>query len=163
MKHLGGPVVSCLHYWSRGSGFESRWVSGASDWYWLTVGQGLLSILVVGKGRGGMFLFLPFLHFHSCSSFFPFLSFISSAISSISLLPLSGRRHKMTHKGWRVVKPQHSQSIESRWRQNSTHHCMALHCPEPFKVTFWSSWFDLKMLKGMQNTKPLSIWTDRHN
>ena len=26
---------------------------------------------VVGKGRGGMFLFLLFLHFHSCSSFFP--------------------------------------------------------------------------------------------
>ena len=29
------------------------------------------AILVVGKGRGGMFLFLLFLHFHSCSSFFP--------------------------------------------------------------------------------------------
>ena len=29
------------------------------------------AILVAGKGRGGMFLFLPFLHFHSCSSFFP--------------------------------------------------------------------------------------------
>ena len=27
--------------------------------------------LVAGKGRGGMFLFFPFLHFHSCSSFFP--------------------------------------------------------------------------------------------
>ena len=27
--------------------------------------------LVAGKGRGGMFLFLLFLHFHSCSSFFP--------------------------------------------------------------------------------------------
>ena len=25
----------------------------------------------VGKGRGGMFLFLLFLPFHSCSSFFP--------------------------------------------------------------------------------------------
>ena len=36
----------------------------------VTVGQGLLSF-VVGKGRGGMFLFLLFLHFHSCSSFFP--------------------------------------------------------------------------------------------
>ena len=30
------------------------------------------AILVVGKGRGGMFLFLLFLPFHSCSSFFPF-------------------------------------------------------------------------------------------
>ena len=29
------------------------------------------AILVVGKGRGGMFLFLLFLPFHSCSSFFP--------------------------------------------------------------------------------------------
>ena len=29
-----------------------------------------LAILVTGKGRGGMFLFLLFLHFHSCSSFF---------------------------------------------------------------------------------------------
>ena len=29
------------------------------------------AILVVGKGRGGMFLFLLFLHFHSCSSFYP--------------------------------------------------------------------------------------------
>ena len=29
------------------------------------------AILVAGKGRGGMFLFLLFLHYHSCSSFFP--------------------------------------------------------------------------------------------
>ena len=29
------------------------------------------AILVAGWGRGGMFLFLLFLHFHSCSSFFP--------------------------------------------------------------------------------------------
>ena len=29
------------------------------------------AILVAGKSRGGMFLFLLFLHFHSCSSFFP--------------------------------------------------------------------------------------------
>ena len=42
------------------------------------------AILVAGKGRRGMFLFLLFLHFHSCSSFFPVLSFISSTISSIS-------------------------------------------------------------------------------
>ena len=28
------------------------------------------AILEAGKGRGGMFLFLLFLHFHSCSSFF---------------------------------------------------------------------------------------------
>ena len=29
------------------------------------------AILVAGKGRGGMFLFILFLHFYSCSSFFP--------------------------------------------------------------------------------------------
>ena len=29
------------------------------------------SILVAGKGRGGMILFLLFLHLHSCSLFFP--------------------------------------------------------------------------------------------
>ena len=29
------------------------------------------AILVAGKGRGGMFLFLLFLHFHYCPSFFP--------------------------------------------------------------------------------------------
>ena len=73
------------------------------------------AILVVGKGRGGMFLFLLFLHFHSFT-FIPVplsslsLSFISSTLSSISFLPFSGRRHKMTLKGWRVVKPQHNQS-----------------------------------------------------
>ena len=73
------------------------------------------AILVACKGRRGMFLFLLFLHFHSCSSFFPVLSFISSTISSISFLPVSGRRHKMTHKCWRVVKPQHNQSIRIEW------------------------------------------------
>ena len=30
-----------------------------------------LAILVAGKGRGALFIFLLFLHFHSCSSFFP--------------------------------------------------------------------------------------------
>ena len=29
------------------------------------------AIFVAGKDRGAMFLFLLFLHFHSCSSFFP--------------------------------------------------------------------------------------------
>ena len=43
-----------------------------------------LAILVAGKGRGGMFLFLLFLCFHSCSSSSLSLSFILSTISSIS-------------------------------------------------------------------------------
>ena len=38
------------------------------------------------------------------------LSLISSTISSVTFLPFSGRRHKMTHKGWHVIKPQHNQS-----------------------------------------------------
>ena len=39
------------------------------------------AILVAGEGRGGRFLFLLFLHFHSFS-FLPCPSFISSTISS---------------------------------------------------------------------------------
>ena len=31
----------------------------------------LVAVLVAGKGTGGMLFFLLFLHFHSCSSFFP--------------------------------------------------------------------------------------------
>ena len=64
------------------------------------------AVLAAGKGRGGMFLFLLLLHFHSFSSFSPSLSFISSTISSIFLLPFSERWHKMTYKGWCVIKPQ---------------------------------------------------------
>ena len=52
------------------------------------------AILEQVRVEGDVFVFLLFLHFHSCSSFF--LSFISS---SISFLPFSGRRHKMTRKG----------------------------------------------------------------
>ena len=47
------------------------------------------AILVAGKGRGGMFLFLLFLHFHSCSSFFPSLFFSSLQLSLLSLFSLS--------------------------------------------------------------------------
>ena len=41
--------------------------------------------LVAGKGRGGMFLFLLFLHFHSCSSFFPVPPFLYLLLSLLSL------------------------------------------------------------------------------
>ena len=67
------------------------------------------AVLAAGMGRGGMFNFFcvfTFIHFPLSPLS---LSFIST-ISSISLLPFSGRRHKMTHKGWRVVKPQHNQN-----------------------------------------------------
>ena len=64
-----------------------RWgvsyVTGASNWYWLPVGQGLLS-----KGRGGMHLFLLFLHSHSCSSFFP-VPLSSPLLSLLYLFSLS--------------------------------------------------------------------------
>ena len=46
------------------------------------------AILVAGKGRWGIFLFLLFLHFHSCS-FLPCPSFSSSLLSLLSLFSLS--------------------------------------------------------------------------
>ena len=55
---LGGAKVLCiLHHWGVQLILAYSWARPA--------------ILVVGKSRGGMFLFLLFLHFHSCSSFFP--------------------------------------------------------------------------------------------
>ena len=54
----GGAKVLCiLHHWGVQLILAYSWARPA--------------ILVVGKGRGGMFLFLLFLHFYSCSSFFP--------------------------------------------------------------------------------------------
>ena len=55
--------------------------------------------------------------------FFCFFTFIPDPLSSLaslssplppilSFLPFSGRQHKMIHKGWHVVKPQHSHSVE---------------------------------------------------
>ena len=96
---FGGRVVRRCHV---------SCVTGASNWYWLTVGQGLLSLKKV-KVEGECFYFFCFFPFIPVPLSSLFLSFISSTISSISFLPFSGRRHKMTHKGWRVVKPQHNQ------------------------------------------------------
>ena len=63
------------------------------------------AILVAGKGLelggGGVYvggLFLLFLYFHSCSSFFPVPLFRFYYLF-YSFLQFSGRRHKMTHKG----------------------------------------------------------------
>ena len=54
------------------------------------------AVLAAGKGRGEMFFcFITFFHFLLSPLA---ISFISSTISSISILPFSGRRHKMTHK-----------------------------------------------------------------
>ena len=52
--------------------------------------------LVAGKGRGGMFLILLFLYFHSCSSFFPVLVF---DLHLLSVLSLRDETNQMTHKG----------------------------------------------------------------
>ena len=56
-------------------------VTGAPNWYWLTVGQGLLSLQQVRVEGGCCYFFCSFTFFH-----FPFtslvLSFISSTISS---------------------------------------------------------------------------------
>ena len=46
------------------------------------------AILVAGKGRGEMFLFLLFLHPHSCSSFFP-VPLLSPLLFLLSLFSLS--------------------------------------------------------------------------
>ena len=54
----------------------------------LQLGKACYAILVAGKGRRGMFLFLLFLHFHSCSSFFPVL-LSSLLLSLLSLFSLS--------------------------------------------------------------------------
>ena len=73
-KWSGGAKVSCI--------LCHRGVQLIMAYSWARP-----AILVAGKGREVMFLFLLFLHFHSCSSFFPSLSFISSAISSVSVSP----------------------------------------------------------------------------
>ena len=92
---LGEAKVSCI--------LRHR----VSNWYLLTGGQGLLSLQKV-KVEGECFLFLLFLLFHSFS-FLPCPSLSSPLLSPVSLLPFSGRRHKMTRKCWRVVKPQLNQ------------------------------------------------------
>ena len=84
-------------------------VTRASNWYWLTVGQSMLSFQQVWvEGNCLISSVFTFIHFpHSPLS----LYFISSTISAISLLPFSGRQHQKTHKDWRVVKPQHNRII----------------------------------------------------
>ena len=80
------------------------YVTGASNWYWLPL------FLQQVRVEGGMFLFL----LSSLSFIFLILlclSLSSPLFSSFSLLPFSSSRHKMAQKGWRIVKPQHNQSI----------------------------------------------------
>ena len=72
------------------------------------------AVLVAVKGRRGMFLFLLFLHFHSCFAFFPVPLFHLLYYLVFSLY-ISRKWHKMTHKGWHVIKPQHNQ--KTFWMQ----------------------------------------------
>ena len=69
--------------WSVVQRCRVSYITRASNWHIV----GHPAILVAGKGRGGMFLFLLFLHFHSCSTFVPFLS--SPVLSLLSLFSLS--------------------------------------------------------------------------
>ena len=85
-------------------------VTGAPNWYWPTVGQGLLSLQQV-RVEGECYFFCSFFHFPLSSLSISIIS-STTCVSSISFLPFSGRRHKMTHKGWHVVKPQHNVSVE---------------------------------------------------
>ena len=59
------------------------------------------AVLAAGKGRGGMLFFSFVLSLFFIFFYFPLsfqsLSFIYSTISSVSFLPFSGGRHKMTH------------------------------------------------------------------
>ena len=64
------------------------------------------AILVVGKGRGECFYSVSSLSF--IFLFLPCPSRSSPLPSLLSLLPFSGNWHKMTHKGWHVVKLQHN-------------------------------------------------------
>ena len=68
-----------------------------------------LVILVAGRDRGQCFYFFYFFSFILVPLSSLTLSFIT--ISSVSFLPFSGRRHKITHKGWRVIKPKHNQIL----------------------------------------------------
>ena len=78
------------------------------------------AILAAGKRRGQMLLFRLFLTFITVPFSSLSLSFISCTISSISFLPFSGRRHKMAHKSWRVVKLQRNQSNLFSWKNKKT-------------------------------------------
>ena len=91
-KHQIGAKVSCI--------LRHRGVKLRLAYSWARP-----AILAAGKGREGVFFFFCFFTLIHFTFSHLFLSFISSTISSVSLLPFSGRQHKMTHKGWHVVKP----------------------------------------------------------
>ena len=75
MGWSGGAKVSCI--------LRQRSVQLILAYSWARP-----AILVAGKGRWGIFLFLLFLHFHSCS-FLPCPSLSSLQLSLLSLFSLS--------------------------------------------------------------------------
>ena len=89
---LGGTKVSCI--------LCHRGIQMIMAYSWARP-----VILAAGKDRGEMFYFFSFFTFIRVPLSSMSLSFISSTICSICFLPFSGRWHKMTHKGWRVIKP----------------------------------------------------------
>ena len=61
-----------------------------------------LAVAKSRRGGGGIFLFLLFLHFHQFSSFSP-VPLFHLLYYLFYLLLFSGKRHKMTYKGWCVI------------------------------------------------------------
>ena len=102
-------------------GFTSEFIRGGRMWRRCRVSYATgapmayswarLAILIAGKGTGVCFHFFCFFPFIPVALSSLSVSFVSSTISPISYLPFSGRRHKMTHNGWRVVTPQQNQSV----------------------------------------------------
>ena len=97
LGHKTSTQTNILHHWGIQLIFAYSWARPA--------------ILVAGKGSYWRNVFISSVSSLSLIFLFTPCSSLSFIISSISFLPFSGRWHKMTHKGWRVVKPQHNQSI----------------------------------------------------
>ena len=90
-----------------------------SNWYWLTVGQGLLSLQQV-RVEGECFYFFCFFTFIHLSSF-PVPLF--HLLYYLFYLSSSGGQYKMTHKGWHVVIPQHKQTNKKCRPRSDTTFC----------------------------------------
>ena len=115
---MGGEKVACiLHHWG---------VQLILDYIWARA-----AVLVAGKDRGGLFFFFVFflfLHFHSCSSFFPVPLYHFFYHLFYLFHPFSGRRLKMTNKGLCVVKPKHNQNPLPKLRDEKVNVKMRLRC-----------------------------------
>ena len=77
------------------------------------------AILIAGKGRGGMFLFFLFLHFHSCSSFFPVsllhLLYYLFYLFYYLFSPFLWETTQNGPQGLHVVKPQHNKKNHGKF------------------------------------------------